>query len=283
MAVTTRFWVPTMIRAKAIGSGALSSYPDERALDNNLDSYWQHGTAPSVIDIQLDPTGFIGTYTWAGLWVHNYLDSNFQSAPNLLELTVTTDNDSAFGTPTASDITAIDLDPASYMPMYAGLLDGGATVAESYIRFSLDGPVNGSSIPYAEVSAVWVGTHYDLTDLRWDLSSAPEGTRQQANIVEPLPGNRTIVRSQRSLGSRVYRRRYSAISDAQLQVILNAHEAANGVFQPFILQDDSEDIKDCKLVRFEEDVPQWEAIAYDLNNCEFSMIEVPYIRDGTAW
>lgn len=282
MAVTTRFWIPTMIRAKAIGSGALSAHPDEWALDGNLDSYWQHGTNPSVIDVQLDPTGFVGTYTWAGLWIHNYLDSNFQSAPNLLALTVTTDNDSAFGSPTATDIAAVDLDPATMLPLYFALLDGGSTVAESYIRFSIDGPVDGGSIPYVETSLVFVGTHYDLTDLRWNWESIGPITRQH-NTVEELPGARTIVRSQRSLGTRFWRRRYEMITGAQLQTILDAHVAANGRFQPFIIQDDEEDINDAKLVRFTEDQISVQGIAYDLYNCEFGIEEVPYIRDGTAW
>ncbi len=276
MALATRFYVPTIEFVTINSSPAVNPFttdrPGKETLDNNLDSYGRSAFS-STHTLYYKTTGHPGglTYNFAGIWAHNYDD--FPAAPSASNMVILVDTVAAFTSPTG--LGSVTLDPVNTLPLAVHTF---ASRTETYFGIQLG---NLGFVP--ETSLAMVGTFIDLDDVRWNWGSR-DGSYRFNNKSEELPGGRVVVRNMSSGDTRRWRRRYEFITTAQRDIIRGVHLLARGTFQPFIIQDGTDVIKDAKLVRFTSDeLPDETEVAYGLWNVEFDVIEVPYIPDGFSY
>jgi len=278
MALATRFYIPTIERVSinyALDAGSWdAAYPSINTLDNNLDSY-----AKSVNSIQAglyldtgDPTVADALqYSFAGVWVHNY--RSHSSPPNELRIAVQTSANASF-TP-YNTLGTIYCNPSTTMPLAVLTFPPNA---ERYVALFLY-----NAYTRIEVSLAMIGVYIDLENVQWDWGR-PDGTYTFRNASEDLSGGRTVVRNMSSGLTRRWRRRYEFLTSSQRSAIVSAHIGAQGRFQPFIIQDGTESIRNSKLVRFTHDEMITDIqVANGLWHVEFEVEEVPYIQAGYSY
>ncbi len=276
MALATRFYVPTIefvtINSAPASSPFTTDRPGKETLDNNLDSYGRSAFS-STHTLFYKTTGHPGglTYNFAGIWAHNYDD--FPAVPSASNMGILVDTAAAFTSSTS--LGSVTLDPVNTLPLAVHTF---ASRTEQYVGIQLG---NLGFVP--ETSLAMIGTYIDLNDVQWDWGH-PEGKYKFNNQSEELPGGRVVVRNMSSGNTRKWRRRYEFITTAQRDIIRGVHQLARGTFQPFIIQDGTDTIKNAKLVRFTSDqLPDETPVVNGLWNVEFEVIEVPYIPDGFAY
>jgi hypothetical protein len=269
----TRFWIPTISRTIGLDtSGYETEHPIEHHLDNCLDTYSKASGTSNTITLDLDVLNILSGITWAGLWIHNYGESAYSLSP-YREVRIESDTDSGFGAPTVH--TTLNLNPVTYLPLVAVVVNGGAEVTDRYWRF-----VCGGLGIFQETSLAMLGTHVDI-EAKYEYDGRDlEGSVLEYNRGVGLGNGSTIIQNLRSVGSKMFTRRYRYIDETDHDAIVLAHQLANGSFQPFIMQDANTNIKDAWFVRFMDDILPWSPIVHQAWNVELILAEEPYIRYG---
>lgn len=258
------------VMAAAVGEvstgGTTAGYSIHSAFDFNPDTYWKsNGAATQVVDIDLGAAKEISNFA---LWWHNYLDSSFTGG-SMTAILASDDNDDGDYTAT-TNIAALVLNSANAVPI---LMDDVGGSAKRYWR------VTFSNMPGAiEISQFFLVVERQINQgHQW-----PDGERViYKNRVYDAPSGRQFVTGMNSGSFRVFPRTYLFCGNTAwtAHALKLAFDDCKGQRYPLILEEDST----FALCRFGESELDRNEIAYRVFNPSFTLIEVPYIRDGETF